>query len=302
MKKIIDILKINNIKPIKYIKKGNIYIIEDNKKKYIIKKQENNDILYKYLESRSFNYYPKILFSNDEYMLTEYIDEIEIPKEQKIMDLVDLISLLHNKTTIYKETTKDDFKQIYEDIKGNIEYLYNYYDQLMQIIESKTYYSPSEYLLARNIFIFFKSLEYCNTKIEEWYYLIENNTRQRYVLLHNNLDLSHFLNNDNSYLISWSKSKVDLPIFDLYKLYKRHCLDFDFIEVINRYELNYPLKKEEKILFYILISLPDKLIIQGSEYEKTKIIYEEINKLIKSDKLISFEKIDNDNNSYNSNN
>ena len=295
MKQLNDFLKENNIKPLRYIRKGKIYIVEENNKKYIIRKNNNNDILYNYLSSRSFDYIPKIIKKDNNYMLVEYIDDIEIPKEQKIIDLIGLVSLLHSKTTYYKETTKDDFKQIYEDIKGNIDYLKIYYDDIMRLIESKVYFSPSEYLLARNISIIYKSLYFCENKIEDWYKLTSNNSKQRYVLLHNNLDLSHFIENDRSYLINWDKYKKDLPIFDLYKLYKNHHIDFEFSEILDEYEKNYPLKEEEKLLFFILISLPEELKLNKCEYDNCIIISNEIDRLFKSEKLFSLYQTDNNN-------
>ena len=278
MKQLNDFLKENNIKPLRYIRKGKIYIVE-----------ENN------LSSRSFDYIPKIIEKDNNYMLVEYIDDIEIPREQKIIDLIGLVSLLHSKTTYYKETTKDDFKQIYEDIKSNIDYLKIYYDDIMRLIESKVYFSPSEYLLARNISIIYKSLYFCENKIEDWYKLTSNNSKQRYVLLHNNLDLSHFIENDRSYLINWDKSKKDLPIFDLYKLYKNHHIDFEFSEILDEYEKNYPLKEEEKLLFFILISLPEELKLNKCEYDNCIIISNEIDRLFKSEKLFSLYQTDNNN-------
>ena len=62
--------------------------------------------------------------------------------------------------------------------------------------------------------------------------------KQRFVVLHNNLDLSHFIKNKESYLINWDKSNIDIPIFDLYKLYKRHALDFNFENLLKTYEKN----------------------------------------------------------------
>ena len=130
--------------------------------------------------------------------------------------------------------------------------------------------SPSEYLLARNISRIFIALNFCKEEIENWYELIKDKTKQRVVVLHNNLDLSHFFKMDSSYLISWDKSKIGIPIFDLYILYKRHALDFDFSEILKQYEQNYPLQKDEKKLFFILIALPPKIDFDKSIYEQTK--------------------------------
>ena len=204
-----------------------------------------------------------------------------------MLDLINLISLLHSKTTHFKEIDYEDYKQIYEDIKNNIEYLEDYYNEMIIIIESHVYMSPSEYLLARNISRIFISLNFCKNEIENWYNLIKDKTKQRVVVLHNNLDLSHFIKNDNSYLISWDKSKIGIPIFDLYILYKRHALDYDFSEILKNYEKNYPLKKEERILLFILIALPIKLEFNKSTYELTKEISNQMDIMYKTEKLIS---------------
>ena len=187
---------------------------------------------------------------------------------------------LHNKTTHYKEVDSNHYKQIYEDINNNITYLYSYYSDLITIIESKIFPSPSEYLLSRNISKIYAALSFSKTEIEKWYEIVKDKKKDRFVVVHNNLDLNHFLRNKNSYLISWDKAKIDKPIFDLYKLYKRHFNDFDFIEILNKYERNYPLLEEEKILLFVLISLPDKIILNDSEYNmclKVKKFYDKLN-------------------------
>lgn len=288
MKQISEILKKYNIKPHRYIKNGKATIIDTEMGRFVVKKNNKNKKIFDYLRSRSFNYYPKIISDEDEeYEISEYIEELDYPNEQKMLDLINLISLLHNKTTHYKEIDYDDYKQIYEDIKNNIEYLESYYNDIITLIESHIYMSPSEYLLARNISRIFIALNFCKEEIENWYELIKDKTKQRVVVLHNNLDLSHFFKMDSSYLISWDKSKIGIPIFDLYILYKRHALDFDFSEVLKQYEQNYPLQKDEKKLFFILIALPPKIDFDKSIYEQTKEISNQMDIMYKTEKLIS---------------
>ena len=288
MKQINEILKKYKIKPNRYVKNGKATIVDTEIGRFVIKKNNYNKKIFNYLKSRNFNYYPKIINDLDEeYEISEYIEEIDYPNEQKMLDLINLISLLHSKTTHFKEIDYEDYKQIYEDIKNNIEYLEDYYNEMITIIESHVYMSPSEYLLARNISRIFISLNFCKNEIENWYNLIKDKTKQRVVVLHNNLDLSHFIKNDNSYLISWDKSKIGIPIFDLYILYKRHALDYDFSEILKNYEKNYPLKKEERILLFILIALPIKLEFNKSTYELTKEISNQMDIMYKTEKLIS---------------
>lgn len=286
MKEINKLLRKYEIKPNGYKKIGKALIVNTKNNKIIIKKKENDNNIYEYLNSRSFRYYPEVLKKENGYEITEYIDEIEMPLEQKILDMINLVSLLHSKTTYYKDIDKDDYNKIYEDISGNIEYLYSYYEDLITIIESKVYMSPSEYLLARNISKIFSSLNYAKHKLDEWLDIIEKKGKQRFVALHNNLELSHYIRNDNSYLISWDKSKIDLPIFDLYKLYLKYSLDFDFESILREYEKNYPLLQEEKILLFILITLPTKIELNDTEYNNTKKVGRQIDVLYKTEKLI----------------
>ncbi|MDD3452874.1 MAG: hypothetical protein PHN42_01165 [Bacilli bacterium] len=278
-----NILKKYDLKPKSYRKIGETTLIESDNIKYIIKKKKrDNKEIFDYLKSRNFYYYPKIVNEDENYEITEYIEQIDMPNEQKILDMIDLISLLHNKTTYYKEVDIEDYKKIYEDITNNINYLFSYYNDLITLIETKTYMSPSEYLLARNISIVFDNIALCKDKINNWYELVKNLRRQRQVVLHNNLQIDHFLKNDEKYLISWDKAKIDMPIFDLYKLYKKHGLNYDFEVILRRYEQNYPLLKEEKELLFILLLLPDKLEFQNIEYQDCKIISKIIDYIYKT--------------------
>lgn len=289
MREISNILKKYDLRAYKYEKNGKAIVTDTNNGRYVIKlKNRNNDNIYDYLNSRSFNYYPHRLNSdNDNYEITEYIEQIDMPSEQKLLDMIDLVTLLHNKTTYYKEVTEDDYKKIYEDIKNNIEYLKSYYNDIITVIDSKIYMSPSEYLIARNITKIFSALYFCEKNIEDWYKMVEDKDKQRVVVLHNNLSLDHFLRSKNAYLINWDKSKIDIPIFDLYKLYKRHALDYDFEVLLKHYESKYPLLEDERNLFFILISLPPKIEFIDNEFEMCKNISHEIDLLYKTEKLIS---------------
>lgn len=290
MKKINRLLKKYDIKPHRYQKRGNIYLVDAENVTYVLKEKKDSKRkeIFKYLNSRSFNYYPEVYSSeDDDYEISEYIEEIQMPKEQKILDLINLVALLHNKTTYYKEVDYDDFKKTYEDIQNNIEYLFSYYNDITTIIESRVYMSPSEYLFIRNISKIYSALNYSKGELEKWYKMVEQKKKRRFVVLHNNLELNHFIENNSAYLISWDKAKVDIPIFDIYKLYKKHALDFDFEVILYNYEKSYPLLEEERLLLFILISLPNKIEFNDSEYNMCKVISKQIDYLYKTEKLLS---------------
>lgn len=281
-----SLIEKSHLKPIKYLRLKSVYIISTKDNKYVIKKRNDNPIM-NYLKTRNFDYFPKIINEDETYQLTEFIEEINVPNEQKILDLIDIVSLLHYKTTHFKEIDSNYYKGLYEDILNNIEYLESYYNDLITIIDQKEFMAPYEYVLARNIGKIYQALDFAKQEIEIWYDSVKDETKYRVVVLHNNLDLSHFLRNQSSYLISWEKAKIDSPIFDLYKLYKRCGNEFDFGIILSKYEEKYPLLESEKRFLFILMTLPDEIDFEGSNYNITKRISERIDLIYKTENIIS---------------
>ena len=289
--KINQILKNKGLTARGYRKKGKITIIDTNNGKYIYKEGRLNPQILNYLKSRSFDYMPSFLNNeNEAYQLTNYIEDLDIPKEQKILDLIKLTALLHSKTTHYKEIDLDYYEKIYEDLDNNLNYLYIYYTDLITLIETKVYMSPSEFLLARNITKIYDAISENKIRLDKWHTHIKEKRKERRVVLHGNLKLDHFLESDIPYLISWDKAKIGNPVFDIYKLYQNHILDFDFETILNEYEKSYPLLKEEKELLFILISMPDLIDFKQDEYTNCKIISKMLDKIYKTEMFLSPEK------------
>ena len=288
-----SILNRHSLTPIKYTIKNSVTIVDTNEGCFVFKKRNNNNRnkvnnLFDYLKSRNFDYYPKLLENNDRdgYDIFEYINEVDTPKEQKALDIINILSLLHNKTTYYKESNEDTYKEIYEDVKKELDYLYNYHTDLITIVENSVYMSPKEYLFARNISKIYSCLMFCNSELDKWLELTQNKNKQRVVTLHNNIELNHLLRNDNPYLISWEQSKKDIPIYDFYKFYQKHYLDLDFIELYKLYNDKYPLLQEEKMLLFILLSIPKKVEFSNNEMESCRKLRKKLDYIYKTEILI----------------
>lgn len=285
MKQYNELLNKNGLKVNKYTIKGNATIVDTPLGQFVLKKNKGNNI-YKYLYSRNFNNFPKIIDYNDNYIMYEYIDNTTYDSNQRAADLINIISNLHRKTTYYKDIDFDEYKKIYESIKKQLDYINNYYLDIINIIESKIYMSPSEYLIARNISKIFSCIYYCYNELEHFYDIVKDKKRKRVVTLHNNLKLSHLIKNNNIYLISWDKSKIDMPIYDLVQFYNNYYLDFDFKTLFDEYEKTFPLIEEEKILLGILISIPEKVEFNNSEYIIVKTVRKLIDKIYLTENIL----------------
>lgn len=286
-KELRNLLAENHIIIKKITIKNNTRMIETDKEILVIKKREKDlETLYKYLKSRSFDYFPKLLYQTKNYDIYEYIEESPLQKEEKANDIMKLITLLHSKTTFYKEIDENTYKELYETTINRIEYLINYYQDITELIEREEYMSPSSYLFIRNISKLFLALNYSKNQIDKWYQIISEKKRVRITQIHNNLKLEHYLLEQKPYLISWNKSKKDIPIYDLVKFYQNYYQIFDFCSLLHTYEMHYPMLKEEKILFFALISIPQKIDFNTNELELCQKIRNFYDYLFITDKLI----------------
>ncbi len=288
MNNIKKIIKKYNLVPHRYTIKNKVTIVNTEEKSLVIKEASNTDInyLYQYLKSRNFEYFPKLLDREGRYNVYEFVEEVKTPNEQKATDIIHLLSLLHNKTTYYKEIDLDEYKIIYESTIDKLEYLYNYYNDIITVIEGNIYMSPSEYLLARNISKLYEALSFGRREIDLWYDLIKEKQKMRIVTIHNNIDVDHLLRNNNLYLVSWDKATRDSPIYDFYIFYKKKALDYDFTELLKLYESKYPLLDDERKLLFILLAMPERIDFNNNEYNNCKNIRKAVEYIYKTEQLI----------------
>ena len=276
-------------KPYKVSVKGKTKIFNCMCGNYVIKDKCDKDIkeLYKYLSSRSFEYYPKLVEDNrSEVNVFEYVEDASIDSEQKLYDMIKLVSLLHNKTSFYKEITKDKIKDIYESLLGRIVFLEENLNKLIYEAEDELFVRPSMNLLLNNSTKIFESFTFLKNEIEEWYKLSESDTKTRVVLVHNNLDLDHYIKNENDYLISWDNYIIDTPVIDIVKLYKKIYLLMDFTEPLKIYLNEFELLDKEKKLLYIMLVMPDELVLCSDEVKNVYTVRKYLDYIFKTENLI----------------
>ena len=276
-------------KPYKVTVKGCTKIFNCTNGDYVVKPKKEKDIqeLYKYLSSRSFEYYPKLIEDNrSDVNVYEYIEDNSIDDEQKLYDLINLISLLHNKTSYYKEVTNDKIKSIYEELLGRVLFLEEYFNKIIFEIEENVFISPSNNLLLNNSSKIFESLTFLKREIEEWYKISIDKNKMRVSLIHNNLELDHYIKNKDDYLISWDNYKIDSPILDIVKLYKKVYLNMDFSEPLKTYMDKFELTEIEKKLLFIMLVMPDEINLSENELRNVSIVRKYLDYIFKTENLI----------------
>ena len=278
---------IEKYKPLKYTIKGKTVNLFSTAGDYVIKPTKKNiKELFNYLNSRNFTNFPKIIEQNDDYITYEYVESLDTPKEQQLLDLVLVVSKLHNKTAYFKEVTEDKYTEIYDNIKNNILFLKDYYSKMYDEAFKEIYSSPSNYYFLLNYSLINNDLTFIENELDEWFNLVKEANKQRVCLVHNNLSLDHFVKGMDSYLLSWDKYSFDTPVIDIVNLYKNEYLTCDFSGILKEYLKNFKLSKDEEKLLFILLSLPDEIHKETSEFNNTCNVALVVDYIKRTEKLI----------------
>ena len=277
---IIEIIKKRNLHPIGYERIKSVYVIHEKDKSLVIKLNANNYDIYKYLVSKNFLFFPKN-FNNelDNYDISLYVNSVVASKEEKINNYIKILAILHQKTSYKREINLDEIKEMYERLNNQIIDLKKYYLELNDEIDHSLFFSPSEYLLIRNISLIYSVLDNCEIELKEIYQKIKDEKSIRISLLHNNVDIEHLIVNDYEYLISWNKSYFDNPINEIEEFYRKYYNDISLPDLLEIYENINKLTDLEKRLLIINLAIPKKLELTINTYSDTKLINDEINYL-----------------------
>ena len=258
----------NKIK--KIIRKGKVKILEGDSFTEVIKekKKDLND-LFEYLSTREYFCFPDIISTSDRTIKYKYYDKLKHDPPEKDIEFISSVALLHYKTIYYKEVSRKKYKDIYNTLIDNIDYLKDYYNKLIENIDNEVYMSPSNYLLARNYSVILKNFYYIEKELNKWYNLVKDKTKERVCLNHGNVSLKHIIRNSKSYLISWDKNHFDTPVADLIDFYHNEWNNLEFSGILETYFSKCSLSDEEKKLFFINISIPLKVEFGENEYINT---------------------------------
>ena len=278
-------------KPYRYTIKGNCTILETTSGNFVVKKgPKGKDLvsIFNYLKSRNFDYFPNIYSdTRDDTYVYEYILDNEVINPQKSEDLINLVALLHSKTSFNKEVSEETYKEIYENIKNNILYLKDYYKKYYELFLHDIYMSPSKYHFVRNYSKINSALAFSENELDVWYSLVQNKKNERVSLIHNNLSLEHYIRSDKDYLISWDKAKFDTPILDLVKLYQNDFWDLEFSTLYQKYLNIASISESEQKLFFIIISLVPEIKFEGSEFDCTKNMRKKLDYIYKTEAFLA---------------
>ncbi len=255
----------------------NLKIITKDDKRYCIKKCKQNNILdkYNYLKTKDFHNFIDTKIVNG-YEIRSYLEDTPLSYSDKLNELIYLVSLLHIKTTHYKNMSLAQIKEIYEKSTEEIINTKKYYEKLCEDNDAYIFLKPSLNLLINNISVILVSLDNSKYFLDKWYNIMKEKKRKRVVMNHNNLKISNLIINNCNYLINWDNSIINSPVYDLLSLFKNNYIELDMTDIYDIYRSKYNLYEEEKYFLYFKLLNINKLELDKSEILNTR----EVNNLL----------------------
>jgi len=258
------------------------------KKEYVLKRVKNKEVIdiYYFLLSQKFTYFimPELTVNNQLFMaynqkfyyLIPYYDDIDYPIEKKLIDYIDLLQKLHNKTSIRKNFNRTQFNRLYNKKLKRLERQFQLLDLYIVESENKKYKSIFDwtYIVKYNEIMFIKNtLINLNEKIAS---LLEEIDVYEYCIIHNNPSIDHFIvTNEKNYLISFDYSTIGFKVHDFIKLFIDYSeYDVDWMNLIikdeiTEFEFYYFIFN---VLYYIIRNTNITSLSKNKNYESINIL------------------------------
>ena len=247
-------------------------IIKTEEGTFFIKPKKRYDIeqVYKYLSDHYVTNYLRPFQIREDKIIYPYLEESTLSLDERAKKLVYNLSLWHNKTTIHSEVDLDDLKERYEKEKEQLRFLWSYYHDLQDMVESKVYMLSTEYLFIRNVSIIYQALMFGEHTLENWYNLMKEKKTRRQVYCHGSCSLDHFLPNDNGYFIRLEQAHIGEVTEDIVNLLINSYDLIDLYSTYHFYQHKYPFTKEEELFFKLKVTMPSVVEIYPSNLKKSK--------------------------------
>lgn len=252
-------------------------VVETERGKFFITPRCNNkDEVFRYLEKKDFPFFlPMENSTRDSYEVYSYVEDF-VDVNDKAIDLVHILSLLHIKTTTYQEVVMDSVKELYEGLILEIDNLLEYYSQLVEEFENHVYMAPDEYLFMRHSSVIFDNLNRSRAYLESWYQMKKDASKERVVFLHKMPCLDTFVDMNTPYFIHWDLSTKGYVIYDFLYFYQK---DYDVVEMealFQIYQSKYLFTADELSLFLAMVLLDEKIVFGNDCYQNTVVIQKHI--------------------------
>ncbi|XJZ29116.1 spore coat protein YsxE [Bacillota bacterium Lsc_1132] len=211
----------------------------------------------------SYLYYLMPWLPNDEK------EQREKRHQQLFRELARMHTLSAKEINIKKEERTEHYEKTILQFEKNQEFL----DGFIEECEKKVYMSPFELLFCLYYNEISQALRFSKSKFEEWYEMTKDQEKARMVINHGKISIEHFLYDERGYgyFANFEKAGYGSPFHDLLPFLSRTLKtqpkrNEECVEWIYYYYKYFPLRMDEKLLFYSYLAYPVSIIQAVENY------------------------------------
>lgn len=221
-----------------------------------------SNILPVYLTNQSDLYVKQ---DDSYYYLTPWISDEKPDDERVIKAAYEAMGDVHAKT---KQSLSIDTAPIIQEFNDYQQYCAEYHHTLLTYVamfEQNRFMSPFELQVCTHYHVLTNVLDELNNHLERLKDQLEHEPKWNYSLLHGDLDSSHFLYRNRTYLINWEKATYDNAVLDLAMLLQKEAQfnnqqTAQWAELFQSYQDKNPLTISEQHLLTIYLLDPSHYI------------------------------------------
>jgi spore coat protein YsxE len=211
------------------------------------------------------------------YLMPWLINDEKEDRKERPLQMFRELARMHSLSSKEIKVDKEERKEHYERTKQQWEKDSELLDGFIESCEKKLYMSPFELQFCLYFHDIRQAHRFAMGKLEEWYEATKDQEKARTVISHGKVSTEHFLFDEKGYgfFSNFEESKLGSPIHDvlpvLFRALKGHMRKPE--EAVNwlyeGYFKYFPLKEDEKLLFFSYFAYPNLMMRLIADYLQT---------------------------------
>lgn len=210
------------------------------------------------------------LYDRSYYYLTPWLAANSINHQQVIKNVYNAIGEIHAKTKRTQSIQTASVIKNFSEYQLTCADLHKKFLHYVNLFEKNRFMSPFELLVCTQYRVMEQVLTVMNSRIDQFLDELQGDVVWNYSMCHRNLNLSHIIHHQKTYIINWEETKYDNGIVDLSFFLKQQVRYYDqsssqLTEMFSAYTSKNKLTEGELYLLviYLLDPFPYIKLIQN---------------------------------------
>ena len=171
--------------------------------------------------------------------LTDYVEQVPMPLENRVRDYAVVLSELHNSTKVTVDKNDDEISWLYAEDYRRIEENFTLLEKLMEQSEMKLSRSPFEWQMMMMYPLLYGMYRRSDESLKRFYRLLGRKKKMPMAMIHGDVNVANILPSmKRTYLINFEDSRFAMPSVDMLKFLSHYHQSAGTTQIITDYLKN----------------------------------------------------------------